>query len=83
MSVALMSWLATTSVPFSRRLPAPGGLTTRTPLNAWPSTGSEKPKSTALSVRGVSSRIVSVAFVPAGASLTELTVMLALAVALE
>ena len=72
---AVTSEPALKAAPDRVRVPAAGRLLILTAARAFAaaSSGSVKPKSAAVSVRGVSSLIVMVALVPAGASLTEAT----------
>ena len=70
-SLALTIWPAVTAVPLRLSVPASGSVDTMTLASALLSpVASVKPKSVAASVYGVSSFRVSVAFAPAGASLT-------------
>ena len=75
MLAKLMLWPAVTGTPLRVKLPLAGKVVM---LTAWKllaglSFGSVKPKSAALKLRAVSSKVVSVALVPAGASLTAVT----------
>ena len=72
---------AVTATPLSVNKPAPGSvliLTANRPL-AGESLGSVNPKSLAANVSTVSSNVVTVLSVPDGASLTELTVIVTVA----
>ena len=64
-----------TATPESVRLPAPGTVVTLTFNKALTgaSDGSVKPKSAAVNVYAVSSRVVTVLLVPIGASFTDVT----------
>ncbi len=75
MSAALINWPAVTATLFSLRLPAWGSVAMRTAPRALAdaSVGSVKPKSLAAKVFVLSSSMVSVASLPAGASLTGVT----------
>ena len=75
MSVALTVCPVMTEAPLSCRLPWVGRVVILTALSALAglSLGSEKPKLSGVRVRAVSSTVVSVALVPAGASATALT----------
>ena len=75
MLATLMLWPAVTATPDSVRLPAPGSVVIVTALSALAglSFGSVKPKSAAVKVYCVSSSVVTVLLVPAGASLTAVT----------
>ena len=68
---------ALTSTPLSVRLPAPGSVVIFTALSALAglSAASLKPKSAPAKVYAVSSSVVTVLLVPAGASLTAVTLM--------
>ena len=73
------NWPALTATPESVRLPAPGSAVILTALSAFApaalpaSAGSVKPKSAAVKVYAASSSVVTVLFVPTGASLTDVT----------
>ena len=73
------------ATPLNSIAPAVGKLviTTDCSVLAGLSSGSVKPKSAAVKTRAVSSVAVSVAFVPAGASLTAVTVMVLVSVSLK
>ena len=77
MLATLMLWPAVTATPDNVKLPAPGTVVIVTALSALAglSFGSVKPKSAAANVYGVSSPVVTVLSVPAGASLTDVTSM--------
>ena len=82
MLAKLMLWPAVTATPLKVRLPLPGKvvMVTAAKLLAGLSFGSLKPKSAAVKARPVSSSVVRVALVPAGASLTAVTVRIKVAV---
>ena len=75
MFATLMLWPAVTATPDNVKLPAPGIVVIVTAVSALAglSLGSVKPKSAAANVYCVSSSVVTVLSVPAGASLTEVT----------
>jgi hypothetical protein len=75
MLTTLMLWPAVTATPDSVRLPAPGMAVILTAVSALAgeSLGSAKPKSAAANVYCISSFVVTMLFVPAGASLTAVT----------
>ena len=68
-------WPAVTATPDSARVPAPGMVLILTAVSALAglSLGSVKPKSALANVYAVSSSVVTVLLVPAGASLTAVT----------
>ena len=76
---------AVTATPESRRLPSAGSVVTITDCSAFAgvSLGSVKPKFAAENVCAVSSLMVSVALVPAGASFTAVMVKPSVAVAVS
>ena len=75
MSAALTKSPALTSTPLSVRLPAPDSVAIFTAVSALAgvSAASLKPKSVAANVYTVSSSVLTVLLVPAGASLTAVT----------
>ena len=75
MSATVTVWPAPTAAPLFVRLPAPGSVAIRTAIRLWAglSLPSLKPKSAALKVYAVSSFVVTVLSVPAGASFTAVT----------
>ena len=84
MSATLTNCPAVTAMPLSVRLPAPGSVVILTAASALAglSFGSLKPKSAAVKTFAVSSSVVTVLSVPAGASLTAVTLMVKVSVSL-
>ena len=82
MSVRLMSSPAPTGLPLSVSAPAAGSVVTTMParLSAGVSFGSVNPKSEATNVCAVSSTVTTVLSAPAGASFTDATVTVTVAV---
>ena len=80
MSAAGITVPASTAVPFSSSVPAPGRASMRTLARVWSASASAKPKSPVLTAYAVSSALVRAASTPVGVEFAPtLSVMLALA----
>ncbi len=74
-SAVVITWPAVTAVPDRVSVPAVGSVSIRTALKLSPASTSLNPKFAVVKVWVVSSLMVTVALVPAGASFTLVTVI--------